>query len=327
VPQADAAGTIVADDSGHLLDSHTAVSGDGARAPAGGACTGRMHNVFEAACDRSPSAIALECGAERLTYRELDERANRLAHRLRDLGTGGSARTAILLQRSVDMYVALLAIGKAGRAFVPIDPESPSDRIGYIAGDVDADLLLTSSEFAGSVAGLSCPTLLVDECAAALAQMPTSRPRLSSHHGQESDPAAYVIYTSGSSGHPKGVEVPQSSICNFLSVVPGVYDVRPSDRVYQGMTIAFDFSIEEIWPTWSVGATLVAGPTDSRRLGAELADFLDDMAVTLFYCVPTLLATIPRELPRIRNLYVGGEACPAQLVERWSRPGRRILNT
>jgi non-ribosomal peptide synthetase-like protein len=143
----------------------------------------------------------------------------------------------------------------------------------------------------------------------------------------EEDPAAYVIYTSGSSGRPKGVEVAQSSICNFLDVVPEVYDVRPSDRVYQGMTISFDFSIEEIWPTWSVGATLVVGPTDSRRLGAELADFLDDARVTVFYCVPTLLATIPRELPRIRTLLVGGEACPGKLVDRWSRPGRRILNT
>src|SRR5690606_3281447 len=119
----------------------------------------------------------------------------------------------------------------------------------------------------------------------------------------------------------------QSSICNFLDVVPGVYDVQESDRVYQGMTIAFDFAIEEIWPTWSVGATLVAGPTDSRRLGAELADFLDEERITVLYCVPTLLATLPRDLPRIRSLLVGGEACPAQLVERWSKPGRRILNT
>ena len=106
-----------------------------------------------------------------------------------------------------------------------------------------------------------------------------------------------------------------------------MYDVRPSDRVYQGMTISFDFSIEEIWPTFATGATLVVGPSDSRRLGAELADFLDEKRVSLFYCVPTLLATIPRDLPTVRMLYVGGEACPAGLVERWSRPGRRMLNT
>ncbi|WP_250793289.1 Pls/PosA family non-ribosomal peptide synthetase [Micromonospora phytophila] len=285
--------------------------------------TRRLHHVFESACDRYPSAVALECGSERLTYRELDERANQLAHHLRALGVAGGARVAILLQRSVETYVALLAVGKAGAAFVPIDPESPADRVAYIAEDSEVDLVLTSSELADRVGERRA--VVIDECAAELAAVPGDRPEL----GRDGvrDPSAYVIYTSGSSGRPKGVEVGQSSICNFLDVVPGVYDVRPDDRVYQGMTIAFDFAIEEIWPTWSVGATLVAGPTDSRRLGAELADFLDEAGITVFYCVPTLLATVPRDLPRIRNLLVGGEACPAQLVERWSRPGRRILNT
>ncbi|MET8835412.1 Pls/PosA family non-ribosomal peptide synthetase [Micromonospora sp. NPDC004540] len=279
--------------------------------------------MFESACDRHPSAVALECGSERLTYRELDERANRLAHHLRALGVAGGSRVAILLQRSVETYVALLGVGKAGAAFVPIDPESPADRVAYIAEDSEVDLVLTSSTLADRVGDRRA--VVVDECAAELAGAPTDRPDLD--HDGVPDPSAYVIYTSGSSGRPKGVEVGQSSICNFLDVVPGAYDVRPDDRVYQGMTIAFDFAIEEIWPTWSVGATLVAGPTDSGRLGAELADFLDETGITVFYCVPTLLATIPRDLPRIRNLLVGGEACPGQLVERWSRPGRRILNT
>ncbi|MGC9667868.1 Pls/PosA family non-ribosomal peptide synthetase [Planosporangium sp. 12N6] len=283
--------------------------------------------MFEAACDRNADGVALECGDERLTYRDLDVRANRLAHLLRDLGISRGARVAILLQRSVETYVALLAVGKAGAAFVPIDPESPPDRVAYIAEDADVALLLTSSDLADRADGLGRRVLAVDGCAAALAARPSDRPAPDHGGAGDGDPTAYVIYTSGSSGRPKGVEVAQSSICNFLDVVPGVYDVRPDDRVYQGMTIAFDFSIEEIWPTWSVGATLVSGPTDSRRLGAELADFLDAGGITVFYCVPTLLATIPRDLPRIRNLLVGGEACPGQLVERWSRPGRRILNT
>ncbi|HCT78294.1 MAG TPA: peptide synthetase [Micromonosporaceae bacterium] len=286
-----------------------------------------MHHVFEAACDRDQSAIALECGDERLTYQELDERANRLAHHLRGLGVRCGARVAILLQRSTATYVALLGVGKAGAAFVPIDPESPPDRVAYIATDADVDLLVTSSELAEKADGLACSVLLFDECSVALAAAPASRPGFGRDIEDEGDPIAYVIYTSGSSGRPKGVEIAQSSICNFLSIVPELYDVRSSDRVYQGMTIAFDFSIEEIWPTWSVGATLVAGPNDSRRLGAELADFLDEAGITVFYCVPTLLATIPRDLPRIRGLLVGGEACQGQLVDRWSRPGRRILNT
>ncbi|SEP38142.1 Pls/PosA family non-ribosomal peptide synthetase [Amycolatopsis saalfeldensis] len=291
----------------------------------GGSPRRRLHHVFEATADRVPESIAVECEGATLTYAELDARANRLAQHLRGrLGTG--ARIAILVQRSLDTYVSLLAAGKAGGTFVPIDPASPPDRIAYITEDAGADLLLTTADLAADAvraAEVGCAVLELDTAAAAIASAPPQRPA-----GDEAeDPVAYVIYTSGSSGRPKGVEVGQSSITNFLDVVPGIYDVRETDRVYQGMTISFDFSIEEIWPTWSVGATLVAGPNDSRRLGGELADFLEQARVTMLYCVPTLLATIPRELPLLRGILVGGEACPGQLVDRWSRPGRRILNT
>ncbi|MGW4529245.1 Pls/PosA family non-ribosomal peptide synthetase [Amycolatopsis sp. NPDC004378] len=141
------------------------------------------------------------------------------------------------------------------------------------------------------------------------------------------DEPCYVIYTSGSTGRPKGVAVGQTSICNFIDVVAGIYRVRRTDRVYQGMTIAFDFSIEEIWPTWAAGATLVAGPTGADRVGSGLATFLHRHRITILYCVPTVLATVDLELPGIRTLLVGGEACPAELVGRWSRPERRMLNT
>src|SRR5581483_8239414 len=97
--------------------------------------------------------------------------------------------------------------------------------------------------------------------------------------------------------------------------------------VYQGMTLAFDFSFEEIWPTWIAGAMLVAGPTDAQRLGHGLASFLIEHEITALYCVPTLLATIDCDIPSLRLLFVGGEACPAELVRRWSCPTRRMLNT
>ncbi|MBB4683441.1 Pls/PosA family non-ribosomal peptide synthetase [Amycolatopsis jiangsuensis] len=287
--------------------------------------TRRLHHVFEASADRVPESVAVDCEGRTLTYAALETRANRLAHLL--LGRCGTgARIAILLRRSFDTYAALLAVGKAGGTFVPIDPASPPDRIAYLTEDAGVDLLLTTADLAADAvraAGVGCAVLELDTAAAELAAAPAHRPE---PDGAD-DPVAYVIYTSGSSGRPKGVEVGQSSITNFLDVVPRIYDVRETDRVYQGMTISFDFSIEEIWPTWSAGATLVAGPNDSRRLGAELAGFLEQARVTMLYCVPTLLATIPRDLPLLRGILVGGEACPAQLVERWSRPGRRILNT
>ncbi|MGY2060867.1 AMP-binding protein, partial [Nocardia gipuzkoensis] len=231
---------------------------------------------------------------------------------------------AILLSRSVHTYTALLGIGKAGATFVPIDPGAPADRVAYIVEDADVEVLVTSSEFDDLLKGLRPSIVRTDTDAPAISRAPATRP---DPIDAAADPVAYVIYTSGSSGRPKGVLISQSSICNFLDVAPEVYGVRGDDRVYQGMTISFDFSIEEIWLTWARGATIVAGPTDSRRLGGELADFLDSARVTVLYCVPTLLATIPRELPGIRSILVGGEACPAHLVDRWARPGRRMLNT
>jgi non-ribosomal peptide synthetase-like protein len=282
----------------------------------------RLCGYFERACDARPSSTALECDGESLSYADLDRRANRLANYLIGRGVRAGTRVGILLDRSVNTYVALLGVTKTEATFVPIDPAAPADRLQFIAEDSDLGLMITTSDLAASATGLPCPTVRLDELAGELAGRSSRRPAIE----PVGDPVCYVIYTSGSSGRPKGVEIAQSSICNFIDIVPRLYGVRPTDRVYQGMTIAFDFSIEEIWPTWAVGATLVAGPTDGRRVGSGLADFLEEQRITMIYCVPTVLATLDRTLPLIHTVNVGGEACPRELVDRWG-PGRRILNT
>ena len=228
----------------------------------------------------------------------------------------------------------MLGVLKCGAAFVPLDPSFPPDRVAFIAEDASLRVLLTTSAFSsvllslrrgarGVRANISSRALFLDADAELIAAEPEFRPDVSSR----GDALCYIIYTSGTTGQPKGVAVNQSNICQFLDGCDSIYGVAAADRVYQGMTLAFDFSIEEIWPTFKAGATLVAGPNDHRRFGTGLNDFLIEQQISVLCCVPTLLATLERDVPSLRLLLVGGEACPADLVKRWSRPGRRMLNT
>ena len=283
----------------------------------------RLQHVFEQQASARPMAIAVEHDGQRLTYAELEAYANQLAHLLIHRGAGTGDVVGILLDRSTQTYVALLAVLKCGAAFVPIDPSFPPERVRFIAEDAGIALLLTCARQAAGLTGISCPIVEVDSAASEICSHSNSAP----HVVAFGDSVCYVIYTSGTTGRPKGVAVTHSSICNFLSACAPIYGYRSDDRVYQGMTIAFDFSVEEIWPTLMAGATIVAGPNDHRRLGPGLAEFLVEQKVSVMCCVPTLLATLDRDLPSLRLLLVGGEACPRDLVQRWSRPGRRMLNT
>ncbi len=242
---------------------------------------------------------------------------------LLQFGLKESQTVGIYIDRSVNTYVAILAVLKAGGAFVPLDPSFPADRVAFIAEDANMQFLLTTSTMRARMEELSCRIIELDQIENELAAQSTSNLKIR----VKPSSLCYIIYTSGTTGRPKGVGILHANIANFLRVVPPIYGVKSTDRVYQGMSIAFDFSIEEIWPTWIAGATLVAGPTDLQRLGQGLTQFLIEHQITIFYCVPTLLATIEQDIPTIRTLLVGGEACPADLVCRWYRPGRRMLNT
>jgi non-ribosomal peptide synthetase-like protein len=284
----------------------------------------KLHHYFEKSCDRNPDATALHFSNVKLSYVELDNRANRLAHFLhnkRQLYSG--ARAAILMERSVDMYVTLLAVLKCGAAFVPIDPSVPCDRVKFVIEDSEACLLLSSSVLSDLYTDLECSVVLVDKQGEAINRQPVTRPLWS----DPSDSLCYIIYTSGSTGKPKGVGIHHSKICNFISIVTPLYGFMQSDRVYQGISLSFDFAFEEIWTTFAIGATLVPGPTDHRRLGPGLRQYLQEHEITILCCVPTLLSTIDRDIPTLRVLIVGGEACPEELVREWSHGGRVMLNT
>ncbi|MFF4406864.1 Pls/PosA family non-ribosomal peptide synthetase [Streptomyces sp. NPDC001262] len=298
------------------MNSPDPVQGDGVRH------VRFLFEFFERTCDRTPEAVAVVCEGTRLTYAQLEARANRLARLLRQRGVREGGTVGILLDRSPQTYVALLAVLKAGAAYVPLDPAFPADRVAFIAADAAVQCLLTAPALRERTARTACPVLDVDLAEAEAADLPPDRA------APPDDPSSlcYVIYTSGTTGRPKGVAVSHANVVNFLRVATPIYQVHGEDRVYQGLSLAFDFSVEEIWPAWIAGATLYTGPGGERRVGQGLADFLAEHAITVLCCVPTLLTTIESELPALRSLLVSGEACPRDLVHRWSRSGRRILN-
>ncbi|MFB0835970.1 Pls/PosA family non-ribosomal peptide synthetase [Arthrobacter halodurans] len=290
----------------------------------------RLDTLFEERCDALAAAgrsaqLAVDSPDATLTYGELDAAANRLARYLAAQGAGPGTRVALLFDQPVRSYVALLAVLKTGAAYVPLDAGFPEDRLAYIVGDAGVSLVLTLSHLRAKLPRIAARTLCLDEEDPAVARQDPSRPAREAV-GATAGELAYIIYTSGSTGRPKGVAVDHPSICNFVLVAAETYGYEPGDRVYQGMTIAFDFSVEEIWVPWMVGATLVPKPGGSALLGMDLSDYLQERRITAMCCVPTLLATLDEDLPGLRFLLVSGEACPKDLVTRWHRPGRRFLN-
>jgi non-ribosomal peptide synthetase-like protein len=287
----------------------------------------RLNHFFEARCDADPTRLAVDDGTKQWTYGQLEAEANRLAGYLQSRGIGSGSRVGLLLPRSIQTYVSLLGVLKSGAAFVPLDLSFPADRVEFISVDSDLSAIITTAALAARLDGNPCPLFAVEEIAPVVAGHSSTRPAVPSAK-PDAEELCYIIYTSGTTGRPKGVAVSQANICNFIDVVRDIYGVVASDRAYQGMTVAFDFSMEEIWPALDVGACLVVGPvSDRERFGAGLGRFLAEQRVTVFACVPTLLATLEDDVPSIRLLLVGGEACPQELITRWSRRGRRMLNT
>ncbi|HEX2264608.1 MAG TPA: AMP-binding protein, partial [Pseudonocardiaceae bacterium] len=287
----------------------------------------RLHHLFEELCDRTRHSgrLAVDADDSALTHDQLDARANQLARHLLAQGARSGDRIGLLFDHAVHSYIGMLAVLKINAAYVPLDVGFPADRVSFIVGDADVGMVLSLSHLRDRVGHLPATLLCVDEAAAQISARGDHR-LTTAEQGPAVDELAYVIYTSGSTGRPKGVAVEHASICNFVRVAVEVYGIQPRDRMYQGMTIAFDFSVEEIWVPLIAGATLVPKPRGSSLLGDELHAFIQAKQITALCCVPTLLATLDGDLPSLRFLLVSGEACPQDLITRWHRPDRRFLN-
>ncbi len=293
----------------------------GARASApGGACP---MPLFEEQVQRTPDAVALTFEGTRLTYRELDARANQLAWHLRSLGVGPEVLAAVYLERSPELVVAMLGVLKAGGAYVPIDPSVPQERVAWLLRNAAPRVVLTQRSLQDRLPSSQVPALCLDTGWEELAHQPERAPAPLA----TPDNLAYVIFTSGSTGTPKGVMVSHRGVPNLAFAQARAFGVHAGSRVLQFASPAFDATVSELFVTLLSGATLCLAPRESLLPGPSLVELLKQQAITIATLPPSVLAMLPAgELGSLATVISAGEACTSEVVARWAQGGRRFIN-
>ncbi|HVG45698.1 MAG TPA: amino acid adenylation domain-containing protein, partial [Longimicrobium sp.] len=280
-----------------------------------------LHQLVEAQAARTPGAVALWFEDTRVTYRELDADANRVARLLRARGIAAEDRVALYMEPRPRAVAALLGILKAGAMFVPLDVAAPRERVRRALDDAGAALVLAQGDLAGALDGCGREVVAIDAPGAL-----TGLSAEAVEGGAGPRGAAWMIFTSGSTGRPKGVVVEHRSAVNMTASAIQLASITADARILLFAPLHFDAALADLFPALATGATLCMVPRETLFPGPELVEFLESRGVTHAKLTPSALAAVPRApLPRLRTLTVGGEACPAALVSAWA-PGRTFLN-
>ncbi len=291
-----------------------------------------IHRGFELQAARTPTATALVCGSERLSYGELERRANRLAHRLRALGVEPESRVGLCLERSLEQSVAALAILKAGGAYVPLDPEHPAARLRFVLEDAGIAVLITRGELLARLPEVSCRLALLDNDAA-LAGEPETPPG----GAAGMDHLAYVIYTSGSTGTPKGAGITHANLAHLFASAREIAPFGPGDVWSIFHSFAFDFSVWELWGALLHGGTAVVVPQEVVRSPEAFLGLLAAEGVTCLCQTPSAFCQLLRALEAdparplaLRTVMLAGEALEAATLTPWLAlpvaAGARLVN-
>nr|GLK41572.1 hypothetical protein GCM10017611_84480 [Rhodococcus wratislaviensis] len=286
-----------------------------------------LSSILATAAAVDPDAVAVVCGDEQVTYRELDERSNRLARVLIGRGIGADDFVALALTRSVESILSIWAVAKTGAAFVPVDPSYPFDRILHMVTDSRVEVGLTTGAHVGELPDTVRWLVLGedemdDDCASVSSEAVTDADRI---RPTRVDDAAYVIYTSGSTGLPKGVVVTHTGLANVTTEQVERLRLTPQSRVLHFASPSFDASVFELLHAVAAASTMVIA-SGVVYGGDELARLLKKQKVTHAFITPAALTTVdPAGLEGIEVLSVAGEACPPELMQKWA-PGRRMFN-
>ncbi|ORB60300.1 non-ribosomal peptide synthetase, partial [Mycolicibacterium tusciae] len=274
--------------------------------------------VFAMQVAHTPEALALTCDGRSMTYQELDEASNRLAHMLIDQGAGRGQSVALLIPRSAEAIVSILAVLKTGAAYVPFDPAVPAARLEFMLADAKPTAAVTTTELRPRLDGCAVSVIDVDERVA------------ESYPGTAvpvpaADDIAYIIYTSGTTGVPKGVAVTHGNVTQVLESLPVDLPAGPGQVWSQWHSLVFDVSVWEIFGALLHGSRLVIVPEAVAGSPEDLHQLLVTEKVSVVYQTPSAVGMLsPQGLERTA-LVVAGEACPAEVVDRWA-PGRVMIN-
>jgi amino acid adenylation domain-containing protein len=272
---------------------------------------------------RSPDHTAIAWGDLRISYRELEARVNRLASYLQKRGVGPDVIVAIYMDRVPAYIVAILAILRAGGAYLPLDPIYPEERLAFMLRDAGARIILARGSEADRLASDAVRVVSLDSERDAIDREPDTAP---ARAGASPRNLAYIVFTSGSTGRPKGVAIEHGGLHATALAQIQAFGVRAESRILQFFSFAFDGSVSELFMTLAASATLCMVPEAAREPGIPLFETLRDQAITVTCLAPSVLALLPQgDLPALRTLIVGGEACSPDLIARFA-PGRRFFN-
>ena len=280
--------------------------------------------IFARSAAFDPNGVAMVTRDGKLTYAEVDAKAEAIARGLVRKGLRPGDVAGLWMARGHDLLIAQIAIAKVGAAWLPLDGDAPVERIAVCLEDAEAKGILVSPDFVAKLEGRTdCPAWTIRELID-----PSDTSKVDARAlGATPDSPAYLIYTSGSTGTPKGIVISGRNICHYLRAANEVYGLRESDVVFQGASVAFDLSMEEIWLPYLAGATLFVATPEMLGEAEKLPEIMEANRVTVLDTVPTLLALLPRDVATLRVIILGGEACPPAIANRWCKPGRRIFNS
>ncbi len=290
-------------------------------------------SIFSSQADLTPDAIALVYEQEHITYHMLNQQANQLAHHLHALGVKAGVRVGICVERSFAMVIGLVGILKAGGAYIPLDPEYPQERLGYMLQQAQAQVLVTQEHLRPKVAHSSENIVYLDRDQEAISKLPKTQPL----HSVDAEDMAYVIFTSGSTGQPKGAGVYHKGLINLLRWYITDFAITAADKTLLITSLSFDLTQKNIFAPLMVGGTVCLSASKYHDV-ALLREAISEKEVTLLNCTPSMFYPCVddvdqealHQLHSLRYLFLGGEPIAAQRLLRWMQCGdcqTQVINT